>query len=173
MQAIVSLSAIIVGVLLIVLRTSKGNWLYKYYCLCYLPQLGGNFLICDLPCQQSTRHNSIEDYFELYYWLFACICFYICFRLYNPESAVILPDFFCSGIYPCFFAGSVLCPVGTELHVFRNGIPEYHGHLPVRCLGMANMVYSIGILVASVILTISTSSNNLKPLKIGPLIAIR
>jgi len=43
---------------------------------------------------------------------------------------------------------------------------------PIDVWGWVMMVYSVGILIASIILTISTSSNNVKPIKVGPLIVL-
>ena len=58
--------------------------------------------------------------------------------------------------------------------VLTSGIEtrNFAGMLPLDAWGWIMQVYSIGILVASTILTFSSSSNNLKPLKMGPLITL-
>jgi PAS domain S-box-containing protein len=170
--AIISLSALLVGIFLITLRHKKGigyaSTIAYAVCLCLAAMLFftisqvnnppviivlkiiSNFIIGYLPAFVFTY---ILGYVILSQRLSYRILFVLAFIpvfLLMVFIAQSVPSFLFSGVESQDFL--VISPMDVW--------------------GWLMLVYSIGILVASIILTISTSSNNLKPLKIGPLIAL-
>jgi PAS domain S-box-containing protein len=75
-------------------------------------------------------------------------------------------------IVPALLLGLVIAQLIPGSLVSTLDLQNIAAISPLDVWGRLIMVYSIGIMVASIILTIPTSSNSLKPLRVGPLIAL-
>jgi PAS domain S-box-containing protein len=171
-EAIISLGALIVGVLLITLRRQRGIGYASTiaYAICLSLGAISFFAISLVSNPQITIALKIITNLIIGYlpaFVFTYILGYIIqsqrlsYRILFVLAfiPVLLLVVFVAQAVPGFLFSSI---ESQNFMVIS----------PVDVWGWLMLVYSIGILVASIILTISKSSNNLKPLKIGPLIAI-
>lgn len=171
-EAVISLCAIIVGVLMIVLLRQKGIGYASTlaYSICLILSAISMLVITPVHnLQVSIVLKIISNLLISYLPAFAFT--YILGYLIQSQRLS----------YRIFV---VLLLVPAIIFVFViirliPGIPfsilnsqNTAGYSPLDVWGQLLMVYSIGLLVASIILTISTSGKILKPLRVGPLIAL-
>jgi PAS domain S-box-containing protein len=171
-EALISLSALVVGVLLIALRRQKGigyaSTIAYAICLCLgaislsAISLGRNVQV---PLALKIITYFIGGYLPAF--VFTYILGYI-IQSQRLSYRILLV----LAIFPVFF----LVIFATEtIPNFLFSIMESKNLAVIFSIdewGWPLLVYSIGILIASIILTISTTGNNLRPLKAGPLVAI-
>jgi PAS domain S-box-containing protein len=171
-EAIISLSAIIVGVLLVSLRRHKGIGYASTiaYAICLSLSAISMFAITQVGNLQVIMALKIFTTFLIGYlpaFVFTYVLGYVI-----QSQRLSYRIFFVLAFIPVFL---LLVFVAQSIPGFIFSSKESQNFTvisPLDVWGWLMVVYSIGILVASIILTISTSSNNLKPLKIGPLITI-
>ncbi len=171
-EAIISLSALIVGVLLISLRHHGGIGYASTIAYAVCLSLGGIslFAISQVSNPQVTIALKIITDIIIGY-LPAFVLIYILGHIIQNQrlSYRIL---FVLAFIPAFL---LVVFVAQSVPGFLFSSMESHTFTvisPLDVWGWLMTVYSIGILIASIILTISTSSKNRKPLKVGPLIAL-
>ena len=171
-EAIISLSALIVGVLLITLRRQRGIGYASTiaYAICLSLGAISLFAISQVSNLQVTIALKIITNFIIGYlpaFVFTYVLGYII-----QSQRLSYRILFVLAFIPAFL---LVVFVAQSLPGFLfSGMESRNFKIisPLDVWGWLMLVYSIGILVASIILTISTSSNNLRPLKAGPLIAI-
>jgi PAS domain S-box-containing protein len=168
----ISLSALIVGVLLITFRHQRGIGYASTiaYAICLSLGAISFFAISQVRNPQVTIALKIIENFIIGYlpaFVFTYILGYII-----QSQRLSYRILFVLAFIPAFLL--VVFVVQSIPGFLFSGMESQNFMVisPIDVWGWLMLVYSIGILVASLILTISISGNNLKPLKIGPLIAI-
>jgi len=171
-EAIIAICALIVGVLLISLRRHKGIGYASTIAYGICLSLGAislfaNSLISNLQITVALRiiTNLIIGFISAF--VFTYVLGYSTQSQRLPYRILFVLAFIPALLIVVFFVQSI--------PGFLNSGVEYQNIKDISPLdewGGLMLVYSIGILVASIIMTFSTSSNNLRPLKAGPLIAI-
>ncbi len=169
---IISLCALVVGVLLITLRRPKGSSSASIiaYAICLILGAISFFVISQTSNPQITIVlkvclTLIVGYLPAF--VFTYILGYIIQSRRLAYRILFVLAFIPALLLVFFIAQSVPGFLFSDMES-RN----FMVISPLEVWGWLILVYSIGILVASLILTISTSSYHPKPLKPGPLIAI-
>jgi PAS domain S-box-containing protein len=172
LESMISLSALIVGVLLIALRRHRGIGYTSTiaYAICLSLGAISSFVISQISNLQVTIALKIITYFIIGYlpaFVFTYVLGYII-----QSQRLSYRILFILAFIPVFLL--VVLVAQSVPNFLFSGMESQNLTFfsPVEPWGWAMLVYSIGILVASIILTVSTSSNNLKPLRVGPLVAI-
>jgi PAS domain S-box-containing protein len=171
-ETIIYLSALIVGVFLITLHRQRGIGYTSTiaYAICLSLGAISFFVITQVSNLQITIGLKIFTSLLIGYlpaFVFTYIQGYII-----QSQRLSYRIFLVLAIIPAFL---LLVFVSQSVPGFLFSGVESQNFTVISLLdvwGWLVLVYSIGILVASIILTISTSSNNLKPLKVGPLIVM-
>ena len=171
-EASISLCALIVGVLLITLRRQRGIGFASTiaYATCLSLSAISLFAISQVSSLQVSVPLKIITNLIIGY-LPAFVFTYILGYIIQSQRISYRIIFVLAFIPALFLAVFAVQSVPSFLF---SGM-ESQNLTVISSLdvwGWLMLVYSFGILVASIILTISTSSNNMKPLKVGPLIAI-
>ncbi len=171
-EVLISLCAIIMGVLLVTLRRQKGigyaSTLAYAICLSVgsITLLAGNF-IQNLQVVTAFRILSTLLLGFLPGLVFTYILGYV---IQNQRLSYRL--FIVMALVPVLLLVSVIIRTIPGAAFSSINLQNSAGISPLDSWGLSVMVYSIGLLVASIVLTISTSGNTLKPLSAGPLIAL-
>jgi PAS domain S-box-containing protein len=171
-QSVFSFFAIIVGVLLIVLRRQKGigyaSTIAYSICLC----LGAITMMAVIP----VRNFQILDILKFISIMLSGYLPAFAFTYilgYVIQSQRLSYRIF---IFLAFVPALLLVLIIARL-IPSTLIPSLESlsgstHSPMDEWGFLIQVYAIGILVASLLLTITSSNNSLKPLRVGPLVAL-
>ena len=171
-ETIISLSALIVGVLLITLRRQRGIGYASTiaYAICLSLGAISSFAISHVSNLQVSIALKIITNFIIGYlpaFVFTYVLGYTAQSQRLSFRILLVLAFIPAFLLIVFVAQSVpgFLFLGMESQNFMV-------ISPLDVWGWLILVYSMGILVASIILTVSTSGHDLKPLKAGPLIAM-
>jgi PAS domain S-box-containing protein len=171
-DAIISLCALIVGALLIALRRQRGIGYASTvaYSICLSLAAISMFAITLVHNLQAITGLKIVS--NLLIGFLPAFAFTYILGYIIQSQRLSYRIFIILALVPALLLVVVIAQIipGVRFSIF--GSQNITGISPLDVWGWLMMVYSIGILVASIILTISTSSNSLKPLKVGPLIAL-
>ncbi len=171
-EAIISLGALIVGVLLISLRRKRGIGYASTMAYAICLSLGAISLLAITQVHNlqviialKIITNLLIGYLPAF--VFTYILGYI-IQSHRLSYRIIIVLAFSPAFLLVVFGAQSIPGV-----LFSGMEPQNFTVIsPLDVWGWLMMVYSIGILVASIILTISTSGNSLRPLKVEPLIAM-
>ncbi len=171
-EAVITVCAIIIGVLLIMLRRQKGIGYASTLAYSICLSVGAISMLVVTPIhnlQVSIVFKIISNLLIGYLpaFVFTYILGYII-----QDQRLSYRIFIVLALVPALLFALVaikLIPGGLFSALIS---PNSAGMSPVDVWGLLLMIYSIGLLVASIVLTISTSSNSLKPLRVWPLAAL-
>jgi PAS domain S-box-containing protein len=169
---VISLCALIVGVLLILLRRQRGigyaSTIAYSICLC----LGAISMVAVSPVHNLQAIIAVKIISYLLSGYLPAFAFTYILGYIIQSQRLSYRIFIVLALVPVLLLGLVFAQLIPGSLISTLGSQSIGTISPLDLWGRMIMVYSIGILVASIILTISTSSNSLKPLRVGPLIAL-
>jgi PAS domain S-box-containing protein len=172
-QSVFSFFAIIVAVLLIVLRRQKGigyaSTIAYSICLC----LGAISILAVTPVRnlQISVVLKFISIIILSGYLPAFAFTYILGYVIQSQR-LSYRIFIFLALVPSLLLGLIIVRlIPSALFPSLESLSG-SAHSPIDEWGFLIQVYAIGILVASIILTITSSNNSLKPLRVGPLVAL-
>ena len=171
-ESVISLFALIVGVLLITFRRQRGigyaSTIAYSICLC----LGAISLSALTTVQNPQLIFAIKIILNLLVGYLPAFAFTYILGYIIPSQRLSYRIFIVLAVVPALLLGLVLAKLFPVNLLSSLGLTNIADGTPLNEWGLLMMLYSVGILVASIILTISTSSNSLKPLRVGPLVVL-
>ncbi len=171
-ESILSIFAIIVGVLLIVLRRQKGigyaSTLAYSICLC----LGAVSMLAFAPVQHLQVSITLKIISTLLGGYLPAFAFTYILGYVIQSKRLSYRIFFVLALVPVLLLGLAVSRLIPGALFSSLGSQASTALSPIDEWGLLVLVYTIGVLIASIILTVSTPSNSLKPLRVGPLVAL-
>ena len=171
-EAIICLSSLIVGVLLISLRRQRGIGYASTIAYAICLNLGAFSLLAITQVHNLQVIIALKIITNLLIGYLPAFVFTYILGYIIQSQRLSYRIFFVLAFIPAFLL--VVFVAQSIPGVLFSGMEPQNFTVisPLDVWGWLMMVYSIGILVASIILTISTSSKSLKPLKVEPLVAM-
>ena len=171
-EAVISLCAIIIGVLLITFRRQKGIGYASTIAYSVCLSLGSVSMLVVTPIHNLQVSIVLKIISNLLIGYLPAFVFTYILGYIIQSQRLSYRIFIVLALVPALLFALVAIKLVPGV-LFSTLISQNSaGISPLDVWGLLLMIYSIGLLVASIILTISTSSNSLKPLRVGPLIAL-
>ena len=171
-EAVISLCAIVIGVLLIMFRRQKGIGYASTIAYSVCLSLGSVSMLVVTPIHNLQVSIVLKIISNLLIGYLPAFVFTYILGYIIQSQRLSYRIFIVLALVPALLFALVAIKLvpGVLFSTLISQNPA--GISPLDVWGLLLMIYSIGLLVASIILTISTSSNSLKPLRVGPLIAL-
>jgi PAS domain S-box-containing protein len=171
-EAVISLCAIIIGILLITLRQQKGIGYASTIAYSVCLSLGSVSMLVVTPIHNLYVSIVLKIISNLLIGYLPAFVFTYILGYIIQSQHLSYRIFIVLALVPALLFALVAIKLVPGV-LFSTLISQNSaGKSPLDVWGLLLMIYSIGLLVASIILTVSTSSNSLKPLRVGPLIAL-
>jgi PAS domain S-box-containing protein len=171
-EAVISLSAIIVGVLLVALRRKKGIGYASTLAYSICLSLSAISMLVVTPVHNIQVSIALKIISNLLIGYLPAFAFTFILGHIVQNQRLSYRIFIVLALVPALLFAFVIFRLIPGVPFSGINLKNSAGNSPLDVWGLFLMIYSLGLLVASVILTISTSGISLKPLRVGPLIAL-
>jgi PAS domain S-box-containing protein len=171
-EAFISLCALIVGMLLIVFRRQKGIGYASTLAYSICLSLGAISMLVVTLVHNLQVVIALKIISKLLIGYLPAFAFTYILGYIIQNQRLSYRIFIVLALVPALLMALVIAQVIPGTLFPSLNFQKAAGIAPLDVWELLLMVYSIGLLVASIILTISPPGNSLKPLRTGPLIAL-
>lgn len=171
-EAVISLCAVVVGVLLITLHPQKGIGYASTLAYSICLSLGAISMLVVTPIHNLQVVIALKTISNLLIGYLPAFALTYILGYIIQSQRLSYRIFIVLALVPALLLLFVVMRLIPGVPFYTINSQNSAGISPLDVWGLLLIVYSLGLLVASIILTISASGNSLKPLKIGSLVAL-